>query len=107
MGDFGFGSFGPDNEIVNMDVSTVTTNANNVSNIVTNIQPQPEPVPKIIAESISSPPAEPVPAAPTSSVSPARPPPGLSIGGMPPMPANAVLVHELENKLEMNSNPEP
>jgi len=105
--DFGFGSFGPDNEIVNMDVSTVTTNANNVSNIVTNIQPQPEPVPKIIAESTGSPPAEPVPAAPTSSVSPARPPPGLSIGGMPPMPANAVLVHELENKLEMNSNPEP
>lgn len=34
------------------------------------------------------------------AMSPARPPPGLSIGGMPPMPANAVLVHELENKLE-------
>lgn len=31
--------------------------------------------------------------------SPARPPPGLSIGGMPPMP-NAVSVSELEDKLE-------
>lgn len=30
-------------------------------------------------------------------VEPARPPPGLS---MPPMPSNAVLVHELEDKLE-------
>lgn len=38
-----------------------------------------------------------------SSVSPARPPPGLSIGGMPPMPASAVMVHELENKLESAS----
>jgi len=37
---------------------------------------------------------------PGTSVSPARPPPGLSIGGMPPMPATAVMVHELENKLE-------
>jgi len=37
---------------------------------------------------------------PGTSVSPARPPPGLSIGGMPPMPASAVMVHELENKLE-------
>jgi hypothetical protein len=35
----------------------------------------------------------------TAAASPARPPPGLSMG-MPPMPANAVLVHELENKLE-------
>ena len=35
-----------------------------------------------------------------ANASPARPPPGLSIGGMPPMPANAVLVHELEHSLE-------
>jgi len=35
----------------------------------------------------------------TSTVSPARPPPGLSLGGMPPMP-DAVMVHELENKME-------
>ena len=38
-----------------------------------------------------------------ANASPARPPPGLSIGGMPPMPANAVLVHELEHSLE-NTN---
>lgn len=37
------------------------------------------------------------------SGSPARPPPGLSMGGMPPMPTNAVLVHELEGKLEQAS----
>jgi hypothetical protein len=36
----------------------------------------------------------------TSGPSPARPPPGLSIGGMPPMPPNAMLAHELEDKLE-------
>jgi hypothetical protein len=40
----------------------------------------------------------------SATLSPARPPPGLSIGGgMPPMPTNAVLVHELENKLEASS----
>merc|ERR1712166_1129852 len=38
-----------------------------------------------------------------AGVSPARPPPGLSIGGMPPMPASAVMGHELENKLESAS----
>jgi len=37
------------------------------------------------------------PASAATHASPARPPPGLS---MPPMPANAMLVHELENKLE-------
>jgi len=35
-----------------------------------------------------------------ATVSPARPPPGLSLGGMPPMPESAVMVHELENKME-------
>lgn len=65
--DFGFGSFGPDNDAVE-EPSTPSTR------------------PKDTA----------------TTVSPARPPPGLSLGGgsMPPMPANAVLVHELENKLE-------
>jgi hypothetical protein len=38
----------------------------------------------------------------TTSVSPARPPPGLSLGGMPPMP-DAVMVHELEGKMESAS----
>ena len=68
--DFGFGSFGAENE-----------------NLETNIQSNSG----VSKESQ---------AAAAASVSPARPPPGLSIGGMPPMPANAVLVHELENKLE-------
>lgn len=49
--------------------------------------------------SAAPPAAESVPLASTntSHASPARPPPGLS---MPPMPAGAMLVHELENKLE-------
>jgi hypothetical protein len=49
---------------------------------------------------------DPSPAA-AKEVSPARPPPGLSLGGMPPMP-DAVMVHELENKManaSMNSAP--
>lgn len=51
----------------------------------------------------------PVPAAqelPTAAnhASPARPPPGLS---MPPMPAGAMLVHELENKLENTTLNQP
>jgi hypothetical protein len=51
----------------------------------------------------------PVPAAqelPTAAnhASPARPPPGLS---MPPMPAGAMLVHELENKLENTTLGQP
>jgi len=42
---------------------------------------------------------------PTIPLSPARPPPGLGMAtsGMPPMPVNAVLVHELEGKLERSS----
>ena len=46
----------------------------------------------------ASPEAQKTMTAPT--VSPARPPPGLSLGGMPPMPESAVMVHELENKME-------
>ena len=41
---------------------------------------------------------------PATTASPARPPPGLS---MPPMPAGAILVHELENKLENTSLNQP
>ena len=44
--------------------------------------------------------AEPQTSAAATSVSPARPPPGLSLGGMPPMPDSAVMVHELENKMD-------
>jgi hypothetical protein len=43
------------------------------------------------------------PPAAQPSASPARPPPGLPLSGMPPMPANAVLVHELEGALESAS----
>jgi hypothetical protein len=43
-----------------------------------------------------------------AALSPARPPPGLSLGGMPPMPESAVMVHELENKMEnAGLNPTP
>lgn len=69
--DFGFGSFAPDNDTAEL---TETTGSGSTGN----------------GASTSAP-------APTATASPARPPPGLS---MPPMPANAMLVHELENKLE-------
>jgi len=68
--DFGFGSFG----------AVADTNTNDIVQQVVN--------------------KEPTLSTAGTSVSPARPPPGLSIGGMPPMPASAVMVHELENKLE-------
>jgi hypothetical protein len=43
-----------------------------------------------------------------TAASPARPPPGLSIGSAPPLPANAVLVSDLESKLESASlGPKP
>lgn len=73
--DFGFGSFGA-------VTSASDTNTNDIVQQVVNTEP-----------TLSA-------ATPGTSVSPARPPPGLSIGGMPPMPASAMSVHELENKLE-------
>jgi len=71
--DFGFGSFGADNDAIDVTSSAA--------------------VPDIDAHA--------------ASVSPARPPPGLSLGVMPPMP-DAVMVHELEGKMEsasLNSAP--
>lgn len=62
--DFGFGSFGQENDIASVD-ETGSSEPINVS----------------------------------STVSPARPPPGLGIG-MPPMPEKIVHVHELENNLK-------
>lgn len=56
-----------------------------------------------IVQQVVKEPALPTATTSTATVSPARPPPGLSIGGMPPMPASAVMVHELENKLEGTS----
>lgn len=76
--DFGFGSFGPETDAVAEEPAS-----------------QAPPMPSQDAN--------------TATVSPARPPPGLSIGGggMPPMPANAVLVHELEGKLESTTLGKP
>ncbi|KAL7564425.1 hypothetical protein ACA910_002740 [Epithemia clementina (nom. ined.)] len=76
--DFGFGTFGVDPEAAIMDATTASSSTNNVSQAAPKESP-----------------------APATAPSPARPPPGLSIGGaMRPIPADAVLVHELENKLE-------
>lgn len=77
--DFGFGSFGADNDVV------IETTNNNVA-----ASPAPAKEPEQRSSS-------------TPTVSPARPPPGLSLGGMPPMPESAVMVHELENKMESAS----
>jgi len=86
--DFGFGSFGADNDVVDEQPSAMAE------------QP-----------ALSAPPTA------TTAVSPARPPPGLTIDSMPPMPTNGILVHELESKLEnaslgkqdagVNDNPPP
>ena len=80
--DFGFGTFGVDAEAASMDATTASSSTNNVSQTAPKETPAPPP-------------------ATATAPSPARPPPGLSIGGgMRPIPADAVLVHELENKLE-------
>jgi hypothetical protein len=78
--DFGFGSFGVDAD----DAPEETAPSNGLPAVVTD---------KVTTAT------EAVAAA---TLSPARPPPGLGLGGgaMPPMPAGAVLVHELEGKLE-------
>lgn len=73
--DFGFGSFGNENDVASVEESH-QEKASNVTDISASAS------------------------AAATAMSPARPPPGLSIGGMPPMPANAVTVHELEGKLE-------
>merc|ERR1712232_227096 len=83
--DFGFGSFGAENETPSVGETTMSgssgTNIN--QNTVENV--------KETQTTSAAPPA----------VSPARPPPGLSIA--PPLPANAVLVSDLESKLESAS----
>ena len=76
--DFGFGSFGNDNDVASVEEKHIES-SQSMSAHATDISATP---------------------APTATMSPARPPPGLSIGGMPPMPTNAVSVHELEGKLE-------
>lgn len=75
-----FGSFGQENDVASVDETTISSSTNNVV-----------PVPVPVQETVP---------VPTSTVSPARPPPGLGIGGMPPMPEKIVHVHELENQIE-------
>lgn len=83
--DFGFDSFGHEDteELTSVATPLVTP----LSHVVTE------------GAGTTSIPEPPIP------LSPARPPPGLGIStsGMPPMPPNAVLVHELEGKLERSS----
>jgi len=87
--DFGFGSFGHENEVPEVDEKDVIVQEPSISSqdVVEKTTTLPL---QTSAPDISN----------VSTVSPARPPPGLSISGMPPIPANAVLVHELETKLE-------
>lgn len=87
--EFGFGSFGQENDVASVDEITM--------NSTTNESAQPPMPPAPVAETISAPPAT-----AASTVSPARPPPGLGLG-MPPMPDKIVHVHELENRLESAS----
>jgi len=86
--DFGFGSFGTENETPSVGETTMSgSSATNMNqNSVENV-----------AKEASSQPTSSVP----PTVSPQRPPPGLSIA--PPLPANAVLVSDLESKLESAS----
>lgn len=79
--DFGFGSFGNENDVGSVEEKQIEHPQ------TTNISAHTTEMPKPVTTT-------------TTGMSPARPPPGLSIGGMPPMPANAVPVHELEGKLE-------
>jgi hypothetical protein len=75
--DFGFGSFGAENETPSVGETTLS---NSTPSVVENPKDSNSGVPP--------------------SASPARPPPGLSIGGSQQLPPNAVLVSELESKLE-------
>lgn len=70
--DFAFGSFGTDNDAVDATTSSTSVPA----------------APQTSAKDVE-----------TNGVSPARPPPGLSLGNMASMP----MVHELENKMESAS----
>lgn len=79
--EFGFGSFGQENDVASVDETTISSTTNNVTAAPVQQQQQSDPV-NVAA----------------STVSPARPPPGLGL--MRSMPDNIVHVHELENKFE-------
>jgi len=84
--DFGFGSFGHESEAPEVDEKDcIVETTSSSQDLEKSTLPAHTSAPDIST---------------ASTVSPARPPPGLSITGMPPIPANAVLVHELETKLE-------
>lgn len=109
--DFGFGSFGHDSdppEANEEEEIAPPTASETVSSTLSQATSQSEQISQLNPPSSSLPvhaAPESLPPTSTVSASPARPPPGLSIGGMPPMPANAVLVHELENKLDFKEPP--
>jgi hypothetical protein len=75
--DFGFGF---DNDHASVDETTISSTTNNINTAAS----------ASVQDTVS---------VANTTVSPARPPPGLGIG-MPPMPEKIVHVHELENKLE-------
>jgi len=83
--DFGFG-FGTESEAPSVAETTMSSSGIDANQATKETAPPPP----------AAPPA-------ATTVSPARPPPGLSINGMPPMPTSAVLVADLENKLENTS----
>ena len=86
--DFAFGSFGHDNDVASVDETTISSS-------------QPQPTPSSVPPPSSAAANDPVS---SSTVSPARPPPGLGgLGTMPPLPEKIVHVHELENKMESAS----
>jgi len=88
--DFRFGSFGPENDIVSVDETTISSTTNNITCS--------QSTPVVPVQNVTS--SETIPSSNTKiTLSPSRPPPGLGIG-MPQLPANVVHVHELENKLE-------
>eukprot|EP00559_Dactyliosolen_fragilissimus_P002194 CAMPEP_0184855362 /NCGR_PEP_ID=MMETSP0580-20130426/640_1 /TAXON_ID=1118495 /ORGANISM="Dactyliosolen fragilissimus" /LENGTH=908 /DNA_ID=CAMNT_0027349861 /DNA_START=82 /DNA_END=2808 /DNA_ORIENTATION=+ len=84
--DFGFGSFGHENDVASVDETTISSTNNNVT------APSTQTIPTATDNVAQS---------NTTGVSPARPPPGLGIEM--PLPANVVHVHELENKFESAS----
>jgi hypothetical protein len=88
--DFRFGSFGPENDVVSVDETTISSTTNNITCS--------QSTPVVPVQNVTS--SETIPSSNTKiTLSPSRPPPGLGIG-MPQLPANVVHVHELENKLE-------
>uniref|UniRef100_A0A7S1BTX8 Uncharacterized protein n=1 Tax=Corethron hystrix TaxID=216773 RepID=A0A7S1BTX8_9STRA len=86
--DFGFGSF----EGEAAAPSPLSDNDDEISEPIEEEQAPPPPA-------AVAPPPE-TAAVPPTSPSPKRPPPGLSINNMPPMPVGATLVSELEGRLE-------